>query len=102
MSLHKHHMAECILRTCSRIRITSCVTSSQASDAFAAELYCRPERGVSSPSVHALARAEQDIRLFWTSDQRFQSQFKAGTLSTFKAYSKYPPCFKVTTLLCVA
>ena len=37
-----------------------------------------------------------DIRLFWTSDKRFTSQFKAGNLSTlFKPYSKYPPCFKV-------
>jgi len=35
-----------------------------------------------------------DIRLFWTSDKRFTNQFKAGTLSTFKPYSKYPPCFK--------
>lgn len=37
-----------------------------------------------------------DIRLFWTSDQRFTKQFKAGRLDTkFKPYSKYPPCFKV-------
>ena len=37
-----------------------------------------------------------DIRLFWTSDQRFLKQFRAGDLSTkFKSYSKYPPCFKV-------
>jgi len=35
-----------------------------------------------------------DIRLFWTLDERFLRQFKAGTLSTFKPYSKYPPCFK--------
>ena len=38
----------------------------------------------------------QDIRLFWTSDQRFLKQFLAGDLSTrFKPYSRYPPCFKV-------
>jgi len=37
-----------------------------------------------------------DIRLFWTSDQRFTKQFKAGNLAAkFKPYSKYPPCFKV-------
>lgn len=36
-----------------------------------------------------------DIRLFWTSDKRFLSQFKAGDLDTrFKPYSKFPPCFK--------
>lgn len=37
-----------------------------------------------------------DIRLFWSSDQRFTKQFKAGNLAAkFKPYSKYPPCFKV-------
>ena len=35
-----------------------------------------------------------DIRLFWTDDPRFHEQFKPGTLTTFKPYSKYPPCFK--------
>jgi phenylalanyl-tRNA synthetase alpha chain len=36
-----------------------------------------------------------DIRLFWSGDQRFTSQFKAGSLATrFKPYSKFPPCFK--------
>ncbi|KAL4444996.1 hypothetical protein ABPG77_004046 [Micractinium sp. CCAP 211/92] len=36
-----------------------------------------------------------DIRLFWTADQRFLKQFKAGDLSSkFKSYSKYPPCYK--------
>lgn len=35
-----------------------------------------------------------DIRLFWTSDPRFLSQFKAGEVTTFKPYSKYPPCYK--------
>ncbi|EPQ58716.1 hypothetical protein GLOTRDRAFT_5622, partial [Gloeophyllum trabeum ATCC 11539] len=35
-----------------------------------------------------------DIRLFWSSDPRFLSQFKAGEISTFKPYSKYPSCFK--------
>ncbi|GMF56140.1 unnamed protein product [[Candida] boidinii] len=31
-----------------------------------------------------------DIRLFWTFDERFRSQFKQGVISTFKPYSKYP------------
>eukprot|EP00316_Scyphosphaera_apsteinii_P011993 CAMPEP_0119308324 /NCGR_PEP_ID=MMETSP1333-20130426/10029_1 /TAXON_ID=418940 /ORGANISM="Scyphosphaera apsteinii, Strain RCC1455" /LENGTH=411 /DNA_ID=CAMNT_0007312067 /DNA_START=73 /DNA_END=1308 /DNA_ORIENTATION=- len=35
-----------------------------------------------------------DIRLFWTSDERFTKQFKAGQICKFKPYSKYPPCFK--------
>ena len=34
------------------------------------------------------------IRLFWTDDTRFSKQFKPGQLTTFKPYSKYPPCFK--------
>lgn len=35
-----------------------------------------------------------DIRLFWTDDERFHSQFSAGTITEFKPYSKYPPVFK--------
>jgi len=35
-----------------------------------------------------------DIRLFWTDDPRFAAQFRPGELTTFKPYSKYPPCFK--------
>ena len=36
-----------------------------------------------------------DIRLFWSGDERFLSQFKAGDLTTqFQPYSKYPPCNK--------
>lgn len=35
-----------------------------------------------------------DIRLFWSQDPRFLSQFKSGTISTFKPYSRYPPCYK--------
>ncbi|WWC96885.1 phenylalanine-tRNA ligase [Kwoniella sp. B9012] len=35
-----------------------------------------------------------DIRLFWTSDPRFSTQFKQGEISTFQPYSKYPPCYK--------
>ncbi|KAL4399963.1 phenylalanyl-tRNA synthetase alpha subunit, mitochondrial [Malassezia pachydermatis] len=37
-----------------------------------------------------------DIRLFWSQDERFLSQFKVtdNSLVTFKPYSKYPPCYK--------
>ncbi len=36
-----------------------------------------------------------DIRLFWTSDQRFLKQFRTGDFSAkFTPYSRYPPCFK--------
>ncbi|GAA5868120.1 hypothetical protein JCM5296_001949 [Sporobolomyces johnsonii] len=35
-----------------------------------------------------------DIRLFWSLDPRFSSQFEAGKISTFKPYSKYPECYK--------
>lgn len=35
-----------------------------------------------------------DIRLFWSEDSRFLSQFSAGQISTFKPYSKHPPCYK--------
>lgn len=32
-----------------------------------------------------------DIRLFWTTDQRFLLQFQPGLVTNFKPYSKYPP-----------
>jgi len=35
-----------------------------------------------------------DIRLFWSKDERFHSQFKSGEIITFQAYSKFPPCLK--------
>ena len=35
-----------------------------------------------------------DIRLFWSQDSRFLSQFSAGQINTFKPYSKYPACYK--------
>lgn len=38
-----------------------------------------------------------DIRLFWSEDERFRRQFKAGKVSTFVPYSKYPPCYKDMT-----
>lgn len=35
-----------------------------------------------------------DIRLFWSQDPRFLSQFAPGRIAPFKPYSKYPPCYK--------
>ena len=35
-----------------------------------------------------------DVRLFWSTDPRFISQFTAGKITTFRPYSRYPPCFK--------
>ena len=35
-----------------------------------------------------------DIRLFWTEDERFHTQFKQGQIKKFEPYSKYPPCNK--------
>ncbi|KAI4984412.1 hypothetical protein ZWY2020_010546 [Hordeum vulgare] len=36
-----------------------------------------------------------DIRLFWSNDQRFTSQFSKGKLGVkFKPFSKFPPCYK--------
>lgn len=35
-----------------------------------------------------------DIRLFWSEDPRFLSQFSAGNITTFKPYSKHPECYK--------
>ncbi|KAL4879142.1 putative phenylalanyl-tRNA synthetase alpha subunit [Aspergillus karnatakaensis] len=35
-----------------------------------------------------------DIRLFWSKDERFLSQFKAGQITRFKPFSKHPGCFK--------
>ncbi|KAL5719394.1 phenylalanine--tRNA ligase [Ranunculus cassubicifolius] len=36
-----------------------------------------------------------DIRLFWSNDKRFTSQFSKGQLGLkFKPFSKFPPCYK--------
>ncbi|KAF9588817.1 hypothetical protein IFM89_016177 [Coptis chinensis] len=36
-----------------------------------------------------------DIRLFWSNDERFTSQFSKGQLGVkFKQFSKFPPCYK--------
>lgn len=35
-----------------------------------------------------------DIRLFWSTDERFINQFKQGEITKFKPYSKYPACYK--------
>ena len=35
-----------------------------------------------------------DIRLFWSTDTRFLSQFAQGKITAFQSYSKYPSCFK--------
>ena len=35
-----------------------------------------------------------DIRLFWSHDKRFLSQFTPGTITKFKPYSKYEICYK--------
>jgi phenylalanyl-tRNA synthetase alpha chain len=35
-----------------------------------------------------------DIRLFWSTDERFLSQFKEGTITKFEPFSKYPTCYK--------
>ena len=35
-----------------------------------------------------------DIRLFWSQDKRFLTQFEKGKVTKFKPFSKYPSCFK--------
>ncbi|KAJ5773018.1 hypothetical protein N7457_007914 [Penicillium paradoxum] len=35
-----------------------------------------------------------DIRLFWSRDERFLSQFKAGHIARFEPFSKHPACYK--------
>ncbi|KAJ5168532.1 uncharacterized protein N7482_004126 [Penicillium canariense] len=35
-----------------------------------------------------------DIRLFWSRDERFLSQFRAGHITRFEPFSKHPACYK--------
>lgn len=35
-----------------------------------------------------------DIRLFWSRDERFLSQFRAGEITRFVPFSKHPACYK--------
>jgi len=35
-----------------------------------------------------------DIRLFWSTDERFANQFKQGQIAKFNPYSKFPMCYK--------
>ena len=35
-----------------------------------------------------------DIRLFWSEDVRFTTQFEEGKITKFVPYSKYPMCYK--------
>lgn len=35
-----------------------------------------------------------DIRLFWSEDERFISQFTTGQITEFEPFSKYPSCSK--------
>lgn len=46
--------------------------------------------GVGLDRIAMLLFGIPDIRLFWSQDERFATQFKRGTISTFQPYSKYP------------
>lgn len=46
--------------------------------------------GVGLDRIAMLLFGIPDIRLFWTLDERFASQFTRGQISTFQPYSKYP------------
>eukprot|EP01083_Nonionella_stella_P124835 377207_1 len=35
-----------------------------------------------------------DIRLFWSRDERFRSQFSSGKIVRFQSFSKFPACYK--------
>jgi phenylalanyl-tRNA synthetase alpha chain len=52
--------------------------------------------GLGLERISMILNSIPDIRLFWSTDPRFLSQF-SGTdskITTFKPYSKYPSCFK--------
>lgn len=67
-------------------------------------IFCRTYKGVSNKVGWAfglgldrlamLLFGVPDIRLFWSRDQRFLQQFSPGTVSQFKAFSKFPECYK--------
>lgn len=46
--------------------------------------------GVGLDRIAMLLFGIPDIRLFWTLDERFKSQFSKGKITTFTPYSKYP------------
>ena len=41
-----------------------------------------------------------DIRLFWSKDVRFLSQFEKGEILKFIPFSKYPSCYKDISFWC--
>ena len=41
-----------------------------------------------------------DIRLFWSNDSRFLSQFSSGKITKFKSFSKFPACYKDVSFWC--
>lgn len=51
--------------------------------------------GIGLERIAMLLYSIPDIRLFWSRDSRFLSQFsEAGPIRTFVPFSKYPACFK--------
>lgn len=46
--------------------------------------------GIGLDRIAMLLFGIPDIRLFWSHDPRFASQFSQGAISTFQPYSKYP------------
>lgn len=46
--------------------------------------------GIGLDRIAMLLFGVPDIRLFWSLDERFASQFKQGQISTFQPYSKFP------------
>ena len=61
--------------------------------------YCHLERcgwafGLGLERLAMVLFSIPDIRLFWTDDERFTSQFQAGQIKKFQSYSKYPLCYK--------